>query len=124
MKLSLEELKILSEKLKGSYDTETYNIYKRVNKEIEKKENNWYLVIFWSWSGYSGQNNCYKWVRRSKAIKMTKKRAMKYVWKLHQKFSDKTFNSWSIVFENEKPDVTWDLWWYECFLAENWIPTF
>lgn len=98
------------------------DLREKLIKQLTKKLHNWYLVITWNWSWYSWQTNCYKWVRWSKAIKMTRKEAEKYVWDYRQSFSDWTHNDWRVWFELDKPKTTWSLWDYEWWLREKWLP--
>ena len=131
MKLNIQEIWIiinalgLYKKSKDISNEEYFNaqdLYFRAVEEQTKKMKSWYLVIRGSWSWYSWQNNCYKWERRSKAIKMSSKKAMEYVGSYRQGFDDGTFNCWSVWFEYEKPQTNNSLWDYEWWLRKQWLP--
>lgn len=131
MKLNIQEIWTIINALelykrsKDISNEEYFNandLYFRVIKEQTKKIQNWYLVIRGSRSWYSWQNNCYKWERWSKAIKMKYNKAKEYLWSYEQFFNDWTRNYWKVSFEHDKPQTNNSLWDYERWLRKQWLP--
>ena len=130
--MKLEEIKIIRDALKFYFinyediSTKEWNLARELeeqySKKIQKKLISWYLVIRWSWSWYSGQSNCDTSRRYSKAIKMSKMRAQKYLGSYRQEFRDNTHIVREVIFMNDKPIVKDTLGGYEWRLREQGLP--
>lgn len=130
--MNLEKTKLIRDALKfysihcEDMSTKEWNLARELeeqySKKIQKKLISWYLVIRWSWSWYLGQSNCDTSRRYSKAIKMNKKRAEKYLGSYRQEFSDNTHIIREISFMNDKPIVRDSLGGYEWWLREKGLP--
>ena len=127
--MNLEETKLIRDALKfysihcEDMSTKEWNLARELeeqySKKIQKKLISWYLVIRWSWSWYAGQSNCDTSWRYSKAIKMSKMRAQKYLGSYRQEFRDNTHIVREVIFMNDKPIVKDTLGGYEWRLREQ-----
>lgn len=113
---------VLRSELKFDNYEDVRDLYDKYEKKLNDKTKRWYLVIRWSWSWYSWQNNCYKWERWSWCKKIYRSQYKWYNKSYIQRFNDWTENVWRINFEYDKPEVNNNLWWYEWRLREQWLP--
>lgn len=112
--MKLQETELLRDALQfymtyGECDTATtqtlVELCRKYTLKVNAKKRIGYLVIRGRRSGYPGQKNCDTSTRYTKAIKINKNRAEKYLGCYVQKFSDNTEMYWSVSFEADKPNI-------------------